>query len=261
MSHEPSSSSMRRRLIAATFLLATLPVVALASPVDIPYAFVDGDTIVAEEFNENFDAIADAINDNDARIAALESSADGGVPTGTIAFFDADTCPVGWVEHADLRGRVPLGLPTSGTVGAGVGTPLEDEGLRNITQVVAHSHGPGTLAGTAAAAGGHSHTVDPASFTTSEGGGHFHTITNMGAGNGVSWRPHWSGTVNPAAGDYNTPTGGAHTHSINVPATTSSSEPNHSHSVSVSGGSTASAGAASVDVTMPYMQLLACRRT
>ena len=72
------SFSMRRRFFAVTLVVAALPVAALASPVDIPNTFADGGTIFAEEFNENFDAIADAVNDNDARIAALETAvADG----------------------------------------------------------------------------------------------------------------------------------------------------------------------------------------
>lgn len=266
MFHRQFSFLVRRRFFAVTLVVAALPVAALASPVDIPHSFADGGTILAEEFNENFDAIADAVNDNDARIAALETTVtDGGVPVGTIAFFASESCPAGWVEHADLRGRVPLGLPSSGTVGTTVGTALEDEGTRTISQVVAHTHGPGNLSGTAASAGGHTHTVDPVEFeeTTDWFGEHSHTVS-LGVGGGTDWTPYWSGTDNPAGvGNYQTASAGEHAHTVdvNVPSTTSSSAGDHTHNVSVTGGATASAGAASVDVTMPYLQLLACAKS
>ena len=266
MFHRSSSSSMRRRFLAVALLVAALPVAALASPVDIPHSFVDGGTIVAEEFNENFDAIAVAVNDNDARIAALETSvAENAVPAGTIAFFAVANCPAGWVEHADLRGRVPLGLPTAGTVGSAIGTALDDEGTRTISQVVAHTHGPGNLSGSAASDGSHTHSVDPVEFpeTSNTAGSHSHTIS-LGQGGGTDWTPAWSGTDNPpGVGNYETPLDGSHSHTVNVdvPATTSTSAGAHTHSVSVTGGATSSAGVATVDVTMPYLQLLACAKS
>jgi hypothetical protein len=57
--------------------------------------------------------------------------------------------------------------------------------------------------------------------------------------------------------------GGSHTHSVDVPATNTTNDPgNHIHSVSASMASFASqsTGSASVDVTMPYVQLLLCRK-
>jgi hypothetical protein len=46
---------------------------ATAGPVVIPNEFVAGQTAVAADVNENFSALESAVNDNDARIANLES--------------------------------------------------------------------------------------------------------------------------------------------------------------------------------------------
>ena len=131
--------------LGVTALAVAFPVLAIASPVDIPNAFSDGDIISADAFNENFDAIADAVNDNDARITLLEGAVESaGVPPGAIAFFpvlDAatvDGCPSGWAEYADLRGRVPIGLAQGGTVEATIGSALADEGQLGGVVIVDH---------------------------------------------------------------------------------------------------------------------------
>lgn len=60
--------------------LVTLPLAAyvvtraFAGPVTIPHTFVADTPAVAEEVNANFSAVAAQINDNDARIAALEAA-------------------------------------------------------------------------------------------------------------------------------------------------------------------------------------------
>ncbi len=247
MLDKQSTFSMRRRAFAAALVVAALPVAALASPVDIPYSFANGGTILASEFNENFDAIADAVNDNDARIAALENAVTtNGVPSGTIAFFATGSCPAGWAEHADLRGRVPLGLPQSGTVSATVGAALGDEGTRTISQVPSHSHGVGTLAATTTSAGSHTHTMQNA-------GSHSHSLWLEAAG--PYGTGYVMGTVNSVGGDVTSvpmSSAGSHAHTINSGGA-------HTHPVTLS-GNTASAGLASVDVTMPYLQLLACAK-
>ena len=90
--------------------LAALPVLALASPVGPLETFESGQPIVAADFNANFDAVAEAVDDNDTRISALEGSADGGVPTGAVVFFDAAECPAGWSELTEARGRAVVGM-------------------------------------------------------------------------------------------------------------------------------------------------------
>lgn len=240
---------MKKRplFLGVTALAAIFPVIALAAPLTIPNAFVDGDVIGADAFNENFDAIAAAFNDNDARIAELETAVADAVPAGTIAFFAAESCPAGWAEHADLRGRVPLGLPTSGTVSATVGSALLDEGVRTIAQVPAHTHAVGSLSATAGSAGVHNHATNSA-------GAHSHDLDLEAAGSyGTT---HLMGTINGAGGDVSSlPVGsaGSHTHTI-------SDAGSHTHSVTLS-GSTATSGIAAVDVTMPYVQLLACAKS
>jgi hypothetical protein len=146
----------------------------------------------------------------------------------------------------------------------------------------------------------HTHSVDPASFNTPTGEGtHTHTTNTAGSSHdhdipawstgGVSTRVDW---VNNGGGTNNIPTtgsgththgvnttGSAHVHSIDVPATTSLAGTSHTHTATAGAGTshthTATAGAGSshthaatasatgvpnVDVTMPYVQLLACRK-
>jgi hypothetical protein len=64
-----------RPSVRAAALLAGLvvPTTLFASTVVLPHTFVGGSTASASEVNENFQALADAVNDNDARIAALEA--------------------------------------------------------------------------------------------------------------------------------------------------------------------------------------------
>jgi len=68
-------SRPRRRLpILTSAAVVAIPVLAIAAPVSIPNQFAEGDIVSAQDFNDNFEAIANAINDNDARIAALEAA-------------------------------------------------------------------------------------------------------------------------------------------------------------------------------------------
>jgi hypothetical protein len=68
----PNPFARRRPPYITAAAVLFLPVLAFASPVAIPNQFADGDPISAAEFNENFDALATAVNDNDTRVAALE---------------------------------------------------------------------------------------------------------------------------------------------------------------------------------------------
>jgi hypothetical protein len=269
----------RTLFLGVAALAVAFPMLAVASPVEIRNRFEDGNPIVAAEFNENFDAIAEAINDNDARIAALEAAtAGGGVPAGTIAFFatadgaGAGGCPDGWGEYADLRGRVPLALPENGELLTTVGTAFIDDGEANmISQVVAHTHSA-TLSGTADDLNsGHSHTLTNGAHNNhaiEDDGIHDHDIAVNTGGFGTS--TVIGGTLAGTPDDTATPIRndglhghafspangvlGGHSHTVTGGA--------HEHSVSVSGttGGVSMNGANSVDVTMPYMQLLACEK-
>jgi hypothetical protein len=152
-----------------------------------------------------------------------------------------------------------------------------------VSAEAAHTHSVNPVAfDTPTGQGTHTHTTDP---TT---GGHNHQIP-VNNGGGASIAVDWfNGTA--LAGSI--PTGGtgthshtitttnsAHVHSIDVPATTSLAGTSHTHTATAGGGTshahsaTAGAGSShthtaavsttgvpSVDVTMPYVQLLACRK-
>ena len=65
---------MNRTKVALAVLTTTavIPIAALASPVPPLHTFESGQPILADEFNENFEALRDAVDDNDARISAVE---------------------------------------------------------------------------------------------------------------------------------------------------------------------------------------------
>ncbi|MDR4484358.1 MAG: hypothetical protein R3B95_14305 [Nitrospirales bacterium] len=56
------------------------------------------------------------------------------IPSDAVMFFDGRTCPTGWKEVTEARGRVLVGLPINGTLKATQGTPLKDKENRG------HSH-------------------------------------------------------------------------------------------------------------------------
>lgn len=267
-----SARTRRRLVLGAGAVAAAFPILALASPLDIPNEFTAGEMISADAFNENFEMVAASVNDNDARIAALEAAVASiaGAPAGGVVFFNLAACPDGWIELQAMRGRVPLGLPAGGTFGDVVGDELDAQGTVTITQVPTHTHTAGGLTATASSsshshplsgAGTHGHTI------VAGGGSHDHEIrvdvssgfASAAVGGVLDQGGSGSDTFSPIQG------GGTHSHSITA------GEGNHTHTVDSSshshpigmGGSTGNnaGGVASVDVTMPYMQLLACQKT
>jgi len=64
----------------------------------------------------------------------------GGATAGIIALFDGP-CPSGWTEYTAAQGRVIVGVPAGGTVGATVGTALTDREDRTHTHTTPeHKH-------------------------------------------------------------------------------------------------------------------------
>lgn len=199
------------------------------------------------------------------------------VPTGSIMFFDLATCPAGWSAFGGLEGRVPVGLGSGGTLGGTVGTALAAGGGRSINQVPSHTHSINPPNRTTTGGGAHTHVIDPPSTNTTLGqGNHSHTGTTGSTGvtlemsNGGFSTDFVQGAASPG-GTFNEPnpadshnhsislSGGAHQHSVNIPGFNVSA-PNHTHDVDIPAFNSAPTGAASVDVTMPYVQLLACRK-
>jgi len=273
----------KRLSLALVVGAVSLPLVAGALG-PVPHIFSSGEVISATEMNENFAHLQDGIT-------AVEMA----LPTGTVAFFDLDTCPTGWSAFTGADGRAIVGGPR----GTNVGTALSSGGTVSISEVPAHTHaitGGGPV--TSSSAGDHVHTASASttniahthSGTTSSAGGHNHGGTTgsdthnhaillendngftgsyaRGASNapggGASTAPILNNTHSHSIGSAGTAhthafttgsAGGSHSHSVTV-ATNGA----HTHTVDTSGLSAASAGVASVDVTMPYVQLLACRR-
>ncbi len=158
----------------------------------------------------------------------------GAIPSGMIAAFAAASCPAGWSAVTEAQGRVVVGLVPGGTLSGTVGTPLGNTVTRTVTLSVAqlppHTHdvNPAAIAATVSTDGAHTHS--------------FPTYTNNGDGSRVAGRDN-SQSQNGTA---TTSSAGAHSHSVtvDVPNTTS----------------TSTGGGAGVDVTMPYLQLLMCRK-
>lgn len=68
------------------------------------------------------------------------------VPRGALMFFNLPACPSGWTELTNARGRVILGLPSGGGLGAMQGTALSVANpTRTITSVPAHAHSLSTV--------------------------------------------------------------------------------------------------------------------
>ena len=257
-------SQRRRLVVAGAAIVLALPVVATAASVDIPNAFSDGDPILASEFNENFDAIAAAINDNDQRLSDVEDAVgmDSGIPTGGVAFFELDACPEGWEPMLELRGRVPVGLPAGGELGATVGTDLADQETLEITEVPSHVHAINPPNTATTSSGSHSHSVDPPNTSTTTNGNHTHVVDNANGGLGSGYLQGANSIGDGDVADSSSPifSAGNHTHTVNIGAFNSGSSGSHTHTVDIGQFNSSSAGVSSVDVTMPYVQLLACRK-
>jgi len=192
-----------------------------------------------------------------------------GVPSGLVGFF-ASVCPVGWSEFTAMRGRVVVGLPAGGVSAASVGVALVDQGARTINEVGLHDHSVDPPAGTVDSSATnhnhtllHSHTVDPPSVQVT-GGDHNHGTPSEPIGNGGNCAQTGGAICNSTLDT--TPAGG-HTHTVDIApfSTTALSVNNtgffggsHSHGYDPVPFTSDAAGVASVDVTMPYLQLIAC---
>ncbi len=110
----------------------------------------------------------------------------------------------------------------------------------------AHAHAVDPAPINSTSDGTHNHEVDPASVNTSTDGNHNHTGTTYGV-----WSPTGSnsGGSFPGGSDYyfknatlTINNSGSHSHSVDIPATTSTNAGSHNHSVDIPSTSTTSAG-------------------
>lgn len=237
---------------------------AYADPIEVPHVFLPGDPIRADRINENYEELALGVSDNDARIAALEAAIAemSVVPAGAVNFFNLITCPEGWEPLEVADGRVMVGVPAGGLVGATVGSALPDRGLRQITEVPAHSHLADPPSTTTSSAGSHTHTIDPPVTNTTTDGSHTHTVNNGNGGLDSGLLQAANSVGDSDVADSSSPifSAGSHDHDVDVALFDSGSSGLHSHSLDVLGFSTSTTGVAAVDVTMPYLQLLVCEK-
>jgi len=168
-------------------------------------------------------------------------SGGGGAPMGTVIYYNGTSCPSGYTEVPDARGRYLTGLTSGGTLGATVGTALSNTENRAVGQ---HSHSVDPPS-TGTNSDSHSH-----SGTTSSGGSHSHSY-EYDSGVGSLWG--YADELNSAATTNSRQTGssGSHSHSF------STNSDSHSHNVDI--GSFTSGNSGSVAGTnAPYKQLLVC---
>ncbi|XOB41868.1 MAG: MopE-related protein [Candidatus Nealsonbacteria bacterium] len=145
--------------------------------------------------------------------------------SGMISAFTG-ACPTGWTEYTAARGRTIVGTPSGGTNEGTVGTALTNLGTRTITDVSSHYH-----------------SVNPPNTSTNTTGAHTHTYQAVAV----------TSVTGKYAGDYGT-------HIATLPTYNTGSAGNHSHTVNIAPFNSASSGVASVDVTMPYIQLTYCKK-
>jgi len=176
-----------------------------------------------------------------------------------------------------------VGLPANGVAGASVGNALGDQALRSISNVPAHLHSvdpPSVQASSNGASHshsmGHSHSVNPPNTGTNSAGAHTHNLRDgVGVGDGLvgvnvggGGHPGVPGSSGNGAA-LNTTSNGSHSHSVDIGAfssggsstsqTGSGGGSSHAHAMDITAFNSATSGSAAVDVTMPYLQLLACQ--
>jgi hypothetical protein len=103
-----------------------------------------------------------SLGPSDLKAEALTGGGDGKpgqdatAPTGAVMFFDLPSCPAGWSEFTEARGRYVVGLPEGGTLKGTSGTALSNQESRPVGQ---HNH-----------SGEYNHTHPITVITTATGG-------------------------------------------------------------------------------------------
>jgi microcystin-dependent protein len=177
-------------------ILVAVAIQPALAQTNVPHTFKSGDVIEAQKFNENFDTLAEAIDDIPAGPqgpqgeTGPQGSAGTSAPAGTLLMYAAATAPEGYllangqavsrIAYADLfavigstygsgdgsttfnlpnlTNRFPLGGGTLGTTGGATSATL------TTNELPAHTH-----TGTTNADGAHAHSInDP---------GHSHSVS------------------------------------------------------------------------------------
>jgi hypothetical protein len=219
---------MRHGLVLVAFLLANLAVTSWAQRVYIfngvaysfPTAQGDADT-----------SLSAADDDGALEWAAVATASEW--PSGLVVFSPTGTCPPGWSEYTDARGRYLVGLVSGGTNEATVGTALTNSENRSVGQ---HNHvASGTHNHTQNA---HSHTIGASSHSHTEPGTVFLSADSGGS------------SVNTAGGSTNTGSSGT---GVSIVANTGTNQ-------TATTGITVNNAGSVAGTNAPYIQLLVCRK-
>jgi len=123
--------------LSVLLVLLAIPLVVAAGTLTVPNTFTNGTTADADQVNDNFGAVKAAVDDNDSRITAAQSTADAAAAGHTVntdtqltnAQVAAAATAEGFVTGAHtvdtmLSNSEVLGIiATSGNVGIGTTTP------------------------------------------------------------------------------------------------------------------------------------------
>jgi hypothetical protein len=135
--------NMRRIFFIAVLML---PMVVWASQVTLPNVFVPGQRARAGDVNNNFDAVKDAVDDNDERVTELESRVPelGAVSLSAHAFHGiSSSCPFtrlarfGFFDTAagNCNAFAPLSLPHNSIITDASCFVFDNEDAENIGQI------------------------------------------------------------------------------------------------------------------------------
>ena len=129
--------SRRAGLSTASWLglavLVAIPLIAIAGSVTPPNVFSNGQVADADAVNQNFDAVAGAVNDNDSRLSQIESVTP---PTSTscsvgsfVTGFDISGSPVCGVAAGDISSVLASGGLTGGGSSGAVALSIASGGV------------------------------------------------------------------------------------------------------------------------------------
>ena len=282
--------------------------VGIGTPSPAATLHVQGNAIVAGSLNASAIQVGGYVTANNQPLSpvhlankayvdgAVASSSGDTIPAGAVMPFNLASCPSGWTELTNARGRYLVGRPSGGTLLGTAGTALTNRENRaagqhlhsvnppntNSTNTGGHDH-PSTAS---TSAGGHNH---PATSTGS-GGSHGHSASTNNAGshqhgkgvtlftNGLGGGGVSSSGSNPTnftnhAGLHGhtvtvSNSGSSHAHSVDLAniaghthATNIANVAGHVHATNIPAFNSANGGSGIAGTNAPYLQLLMCQKS